>query len=108
MKEDAGVVRIRLRYVVEDVDRYGNVRVYFRRTGQPKIRLSGLPGSDEFMAAYRAALSGADEIKRAYQRAPKGSFGYVCQRYYASPVYRILDKSTQTWRRRALDQICER
>ena len=27
------------RFVVEDIDRHGNVRIYFRRKGQPKIRL---------------------------------------------------------------------
>jgi integrase/recombinase XerD len=102
------VARIRLLYVVEDIDRYGNVRRYFRRKGQQKVRLTGLPGSDEFMAAYRAALSGVEEIKRQHQRVPRGSFGYVCQRYYASPTYKMLDKSTQTWRQRALENICHR
>lgn len=68
------MVRIRLRYVVEDIDRNGNVRRYFRRKGHQKVRLLGLPGSDEFMAAYRTALSGAEEIKRQYQRAPRGIF----------------------------------
>lgn len=46
-----------LKYVTKDRDRHGNVRFYFRRPGKPKIRLHGLPGSDEFMTAYRAALS---------------------------------------------------
>ena len=50
------MVKIRLRYVVEDTDRHGNPRLYFCRKGQPKVRLPGLPGSDEFMAAYEAAL----------------------------------------------------
>lgn len=31
------------RYLIEDVDRHGNVRIYFRRKGQPKIRLSEIP-----------------------------------------------------------------
>lgn len=101
------MVRIRLRYVVEDIDRFGNVRLYFRRKGQPKVRLRGFPGSDEFMAAYRAALSGTEEVKRHYQRAAKGSFGYVCQRYYASATFAALDVSTKAWRRRALDAVCE-
>jgi len=108
MTEEEYLVRIRLRYVIEDVDRYGNVRLYFRRKGEKKTRLPGFPGSDEFMAAYRAALSSAKEIKRQYQPVLRGSFGYVCQRYYASPTFKLLDKSTQTWRRRALDTVCQR
>ena len=48
---------IELKYYVEDVDRHGNIRRYFRRKGQRKIRLPGLPGSVEFMDAYRSALA---------------------------------------------------
>jgi hypothetical protein len=51
------VMRVRLRdrssirlyrYLVEDVDRHGNVRIYFRRKGQPKIRLREVPGTNAF------------------------------------------------------------
>ena len=35
------------RYVAEDVDRHGNVRIYFRRKGQRKIRLTEVPGASE-------------------------------------------------------------
>ncbi len=51
------MVDLRLKYVVEDVDRHGNVRIYFRRSGFSKFRLRGLPGSEEFQAAYAAALA---------------------------------------------------
>ena len=36
----------------------GRVRYYFRRRGM-NFPLPGLPGSDEFMAAYGAALAGS-------------------------------------------------
>ena len=58
------MVKIRLRYVIEDTDRHGNPRLYFRRKGQPKVRLPGLPGSDEFMAAYKAALRANPPVGR--------------------------------------------
>jgi hypothetical protein len=45
---------IKLDYVKEYVDKTGKVRRYLRRKGKPSIPLPGLPGSDEFMAAYRA------------------------------------------------------
>ena len=48
---------VRFRYITTDRDRHGNLRYYFRRPGKAKIRLRGLPGSEEFMAAYKAALT---------------------------------------------------
>lgn len=102
------MVTLRFRYVVEDVDRYGNPRLYFRRKGQRKIRLSGIPGSDEFMAAYRAALAGSAEGRSQLKRALRGSFGYLCLAYYESAAFKSLDTSTKSWRRRALDSVCEK
>ena len=51
------MVDIRLKYLVEDVDQHGNVRIYFRRPGHPKVRLYGLPGSAEFQKAYADAIA---------------------------------------------------
>ena len=48
---------VKFRYVTRDRDRHGNLRFYFRRPGKPKIRLRGLPGSDEFADVYKAALA---------------------------------------------------
>ena len=42
----------------------GVLRFYFRRKGQKKIRLPGVPGSDEFMEAYYEALNGVMKEKR--------------------------------------------
>ena len=49
---------VRFQYITKDRDRHGNVRFYFRRPGKPKIRLRGLPGSEEFLSAYKAAFTG--------------------------------------------------
>jgi len=46
----------RLKYVHEFIDRHGKVRRYVRMPGRQRARLPGLPGSEEFMAAYRAAI----------------------------------------------------
>ena len=46
------------KYIVEDIDRHGNVRVYFCRRGQRKIRIHALPNSPEFWEAYAAATQG--------------------------------------------------
>ena len=101
------MVQIRLRYLVEDVDRHGNVRRYVRISGHPKVRLRGMPGSEEFMSGYHAALANKTKMPRQARAATRGSFRYVCQAYYASASFKTLDSSTQSWRRRALDAICE-
>lgn len=99
-------MRIRLKYVSYDVDRYGNVRYYVRMVGRPKLRLHGAPGSDEFMREYHAALSDTSATPRQARTMARGSFGYLCRLYYASETFKALDKSTQDWRRRALEEIC--
>ena len=100
-------MKIRLRYLVEDVDRHGNVRRYVRVRRKPKIRLRSFPGSENFMNEYHAAV--ADDAASPIQTrsAARGSFRYVCQAYYASATFKELDGSTRMWRRRALDQICK-
>ena len=102
------MVSLRLKYVVEDVDRHGNVRVYFRRPGFAKIRLNGLPGSEEFQAAYARALAmmecGSIVTKRAI--AERGSMAWLCQGYYKSADFRRLDPRTQHVRRLILEGLC--
>jgi hypothetical protein len=53
-----------IKHVVEDTDRHGNVRIYFRRKGHPKVRLPGPVGSPEFEAAYAAALDRSFQLPR--------------------------------------------
>jgi integrase/recombinase XerD len=103
------MVRIKLKYLTSDVDRHGNVRWYVRLAGRPKIRIRGLPGSSEFMTAYQAAVSEIPNNNASIKyRSPKsGSFGYTCLAYYASTTFKALDGSTQNWRRKYLDAICE-
>ena len=48
-------MEIRLPYLVSDVDRHGNPRLYVRKRGCPKIRIRASPGA-EFLRAYEDAL----------------------------------------------------
>lgn len=98
---------IKLKFVTTDVDANGNVRYYFRRPGQRKIRLRGLPGSEEFMQAYQAALSGKTEPPAQSKQSPasRGSFRALCIAYYAGVKFKRLDDSTKSWQRRSLDAI---
>jgi integrase len=91
---------VRFRYITTDRDRHGNLRYYFRRPGKPKVRLRGLPGSEEFMAAYKAALSEASQAKS------EKTFEWLCARYYKSTDFRALEDSTQRRKRTVLDEIC--
>jgi len=110
-----GAGSIKLRYIVEDRDRHGNVRIYVRRPGRPKVRLHQQPGTDEFLAEYQAALTGAvtsdqeaaAKKKRTLPTAAPGNLRWVCEQYYGSGEYKRLASSTQIVRRRVLDALCE-
>ncbi|MCX5478491.1 site-specific integrase [Kaistia geumhonensis] len=70
-------------FCVEDVDRYGKVRIYLRRKGERKIRIEGVPWSTEFMDAYAAALAGSldDEGRPSLQRSVDGTWRWLCEQY---------------------------
>ena len=102
------MVSIDLPFVVADTDRHGNVRYYFRRRPEKKVRLRGKPGTAEFQRAYEAARDRAPEVGSATgKRQAKGSFIDVSQRYFASPSFKRLDASTRSWQTRALTAIAE-
>ena len=100
---------VHYRYVCQDRDRHGNVRYYFRRKGQRKIRLRAEPGTREFQAAYEAAGRQAATASRpaAIARPKAGSFRSLCVSYFASTDFGQLDRSTQVVRRRILESMCQ-
>jgi integrase len=103
------MIDLRLKYVVEDVDRHGNVRVYFRRPGFAKIRLRGLPGTDQFQVAYAAALANT-EIGAApskHNETDPKSMAWLCQHYYHSADFCRLNPRTRRVRRLILEGLCE-
>jgi integrase/recombinase XerD len=100
------IMRIRLKYLTEDYDRHGNVRCYVRMPGRKKIRIRAMPGTPEFMTAYNEAVTTAQPTGlRQADEAKRGSFRYLCVRYYASGKFKSLDVSTRKWQRRSLDEI---
>ena len=97
-----------MRYVVEDVDRHGNVRIYFRRKGSLKIRLPGPIGSPEYIEAHKAALAGTQQTeKHEGGRVVPGSVRALCVDYYKSAMFKKLDARTQHVRRQILDRFCQ-
>jgi integrase/recombinase XerD len=99
------MVRIKLKHLVEDVDRHGNVRRYVRLPGRKKVRIREAIGTPEFMAAYGHAVASGDEKPRQARDAARGSFRALCVSYFGSSAFNHLDQSTKNWRRHHLDEI---
>lgn len=95
-----------LKYVYEDVDRHGNVRIYVWRRGHKKVRLTKTPGTDEFLSEYRDALSGLKLTPK--KSTAVGTFRWLAAQYLASSTYQTLDQSTKKMRRLHLDRISEK
>ncbi|NOE32168.1 tyrosine-type recombinase/integrase [Ruegeria sp. HKCCD7318] len=107
MPEDS--MKMKLKYVVEDTDRHGNVRLYYRRHGR-KTRLRGPAGSPEFLADYKIAAAG--QISRKDGTAQVGrvvprSIKWLCVEYYKSAMFKKLDPRTQQVRRSILERFCQ-
>jgi len=101
-------MQLRFRFLVEDVDRYGNIRLYVRVPGRTKVRIREPFGTDEFITAYNAAVSDHVTAPRQARKTKLGSFRHLCVLYYGSPAFKRLDSATQSWRRRALDAMSEK
>lgn len=99
--------KIRVKYVVEDVDRHGNVRLYLRKDGR-KIRLRGPLGSPDFWADYHAAIAApAPDVKPKTGVLAKGSIRWLVAEYKQSAMFKELDPKTQATRRGILERFCE-
>jgi len=104
-------LKIRVKYVAEDMDRHGNVRLYFRKRGQRKIRLPGPIGSPEFWEKYRKVAEGnfpAVAISPILEKTnASGTFEWLCEEYYRSAAFKGLGSRTQYVRRGILDRFCQ-
>jgi hypothetical protein len=82
------MARIKLKFVngFANPDRKNTrTRYYFRRRGCKAIPLPGLPGSQEFMAAYAAALAGIpDQAKIGASRTLPGTINALVVSYFKS------------------------
>jgi integrase len=87
---------------VEDTDRHGNVRIYYRGRGRPKTRLRGTPWTPEFMALYDEAKGGV-ALKRSNDIS-SGTWRWLCVEYFRSCVdYLRLGDRTKRVRRSILE-----
>lgn len=75
-------------------DRHGKTRWYLRKPGCKRAPLPGMPWTPEFMAAYESALAG--EVQIAAKKTSPGSISDLVARYYQTPEFVGLSKSTKT------------
>jgi integrase len=103
MRETAGMPRRLPSGCVEDHDRHGNIRIYYRVRGRPKVRLRGTPWTPEFMAEYDEAKAVAAP-KTARSGIGVGTWRWLCIKYFAECAdYKRLDQRTRHVRRLVLE-----
>lgn len=99
------MTRIRLPYVHEFIDRHGKPRRYFRRPGFRLVRLTGPPGSQEFMEAYQSALESGVPIEIGVARSTPGTVSALIGAYLSSIAFKNLAPQTQRSRRGILERF---
>lgn len=102
-------MKVRIKHVVEDTDRHGNVRVYLRKDGR-KIRLRGPLGSPDFWREYHAALKAPPKKRDRQDPVPgtiqKGTMRWLVAQYTSSAMFKELSAKTQKDRRATLERFC--
>src|SRR5262249_47577873 len=87
---------------IEDRDRHGNIRIYYRAKGRLKVRLRGTPWTDSFMAEYEAAKGQTAPVKG--RGVVWGTWRWLCVRYFTECAdYLRLDDRTKRVRRGILE-----
>ncbi len=100
---------VKLRLIWQDRDRHGNLRTYFARRGQRKVRIYETLGTPEFNARYYQILEQSErgelEPKPDKPAITPGTLRFLCAQYFNATNFTRLDPSTQRVRRRVLESI---
>jgi integrase len=119
MTNGADVVDISIsKYLYEDADRHGTVRLYFRQRipgskRYRKVRLREIPGTSQFLEEFGAALAGRPygDTKNRPAPPPKivaNSLRWLIGEYYKrSLTFKSYDEETKKVRRNILKALCE-
>jgi len=106
------MARIKLKYVngfANSARKNNRQRYYFRRRGCKAIPLPGLPGSEEFMAAYAAALASIPDqpaVEIGANRTLPGTINALVIAYYRSDKWQKgLAEETRKTRRRIIERF---
>jgi integrase len=106
------------KYLYEDPDRHGNMRLYFRQRipgtkRYRKVRLRETPGTPKFLEEFAAALAGRPygDTKNKPAAPPHvvaNSLRWLIQEYYKrSPTFKSYDEETKKVRRNLFTALCE-
>lgn len=104
-------MEVRIKGLVKDTDRHGNVRFYLRVPGRPKVRLREPFGSDTFHEEVRCARLGIpyhDDPRREGKPDPTaqpGTLKWLCLEYLHRGCVNIA-ATTRTMKQNALESIC--
>src|SRR3954465_13150734 len=99
------MTKIRLRFV-QAFFAHGKPYYYFRKPGCARVKLPGLPGSEAFMTAYRAALAAcAPPSDIGVKRSIPGSMAALVAAYISSDVFRDLAPETRRTRWAILQKL---
>src|SRR5215510_15072237 len=79
---------------VEDRDRHGNIRIYYRSKGRSKVRLRGTPWSPDFMAQLDSAKAEQEPV--ISKGIAPNTWRWLCVKYFAECAdYVRLDERTK-------------
>ena len=95
----------RLPYTLREKTRHGTIVWYFRVQDGPRTRLPGEYGSEEFMAAYRAALAGEKPQDQA--KDDPRSLKWLLSQYRKSSSYLELSPATRRQRDYIFSHVLE-
>jgi integrase len=96
---------VKLKYVDRFVDRHGAIRYYFRRPKGKRIPLPGMPGSAEFIDAYKVALGGGKLVGEQRPRGDPGTFARLAIDYFASSDFQRLKPNTKRGYRSQIERF---
>src|SRR5438132_7921032 len=100
------MTKIRLDYIHDFRDRHGKIRRYVRLPGRKRVALKGVPGSEEFMEAYRAALAGAvPRVEIGASRTKPGTVNAAVISYVNSAAFQAGAPDTRRTRRNILERF---
>lgn len=101
-----GTGTVNLKFLMRDWDRHGNERLYVRKRGK-KVRLQSIPGTQEFMEEYQAALAGITQQPTIQDKVSPQSLKWLVTTYCSSKDFARLGIKTQASRRGILDEVVQ-
>lgn len=90
-------------YLLREVNRHGATVWYVRKGAGPRIRIHGEYDSEDFKAAYRAAVDGV--TAPAVRKAASGSIEWLIQQYQKTTSWRDLSEATRRQRENIFENV---